>query len=67
MSHIQNKILNNNATTKTLEAGEVIIFHPLLLHQGCTYTIANTRLHLYLDPVGYIKFVSQRISEIGKF
>jgi ectoine hydroxylase-related dioxygenase (phytanoyl-CoA dioxygenase family) len=29
-----------------LEAGDVLIFHALLIHAGCAYSKTNRRLHL---------------------
>ena len=35
----------------TLKVGEIIVFHPLLVHYGCAYTAneKSLRLHFYFD------------------
>jgi len=37
----------------SLSRGEVLRFHPQLIHSGDRYTVANTRVHYYVMPVGF--------------
>jgi ectoine hydroxylase-related dioxygenase (phytanoyl-CoA dioxygenase family) len=47
--------LSKNCTLKTLEVllnlkkGQILIFHPNLVHSGWNFLKANIRLHFYLD------------------
>ena len=50
------KLRSNDMKQIQLNVGEVIIFHPLLIHRGCAYTQENTRLHLYMDHVDLKRF-----------